>query len=310
MNYESEIEDKLLENLKNKFQLQNKLITFLYLKFRTYCFHNTYDFKNKILLINMMLDELFISSNVYNNENFHLYYSRENSLSNIIDNLEFELEKTNYMQIYDIEKIKEEIQEYKTQQLKKYRKDYYYDKYEIYFSLQKLNQIFHISNINEVPDIDGFIQDEVRLNKELEYKRYIDFANFNTDNLGSITEKDLEDYLIENLEKIEDGLKYITRQFELNEGRIDILALDKNEKYVIIELKIALDKSLIWQCMYYPDELKKLYKTKKVRMITIAPSYPDYLLNPLKKIKNIEFYRYNISISNHKIKNLKLYKVN
>lgn len=61
----------------------------------------------------MMLDELFISSNVYNKENFHLYYSRENSLSNIIDNLEFELEKTNYMQIYDIEKIKEEIQDIK-----------------------------------------------------------------------------------------------------------------------------------------------------------------------------------------------------
>ena len=61
--------------------------------------------------------------------------------------------------------------------------------------------------------------------------------------------------------------------------------------------------------MYYPDELKSLYKTRKVRMITIAPEYPNYLLNPLKKIKRIESYRYNISISNHKVKDLKLHKV-
>lgn len=309
MNYEFEIENILFENLKKKYHIENKNILYLYLKFRTFCIHKNYDFKNKILLINTLLDELFILELKYKNEKLKLYYSRENSLSNIVDNLEFELMNTDYNLIYNTEKIIEEINIYKKTNLKKYRKDSYYEKYEIYFSLKKLNEIFKIENIEEVDDINGFIQSENRINKELECERYLHFANFNTDNLESIQEKDLEDYLINNLDKIEEGLIYLTRQFELNEGRIDILAMDKNEKYVIIELKTAIDKTLIWQCMYYPDELKTLYNTKKVRMITISPEYPDYLLKPLKKIKNIESYRYNISLSNHKINDLKIYKI-
>ena len=303
MNYESEIEEILLENLRKKYELQNNDITYLYIKYRTYYINKHFNYSE---LIYTIFDELFISKYEYKKEKVHIYYSRENSMSNIIDNFEFNLSKTEYTKIYNKEKIFEEISEYVNYNLKKFKKDAYYDKYELYFSLKKLNEIFHINNINEVEDINGFIQSESRINKELECERYISFANFNTDNLGSIQEKDLEDYLINNLAKIEPDLKYITRQLELKEGRIDILALDRNDCYVIIELKIAIDKTLIWQCMYYPDELKKLYKTRKVRMITIAPEYPDYILNPLKKIKKIEAYRYNISISNNKVLDIKL----
>jgi len=306
MNYENEIEEILFQNFKNKFHLEDTILSYLYLKYRTFCIYKKYD---KLLLMQTLFDELFISEYKYKNETIHLYYARENSLSNIFDNMEFELKKTSYIQIYDQINIFNQIIEYRNFELSKYRKDLYYEKYMIYFSLKKLNELFNINEIEEVVDIEGFVQSEIRINKELECKRYLDFANFNTDNLGSIKEKDLEDYLINNLDKIEEGLKYVTRQLDLGEGRIDILALDSNDNYVIIELKIAIDKSLIWQCMYYPDELKSLYKTRKVRMITIAPEYPNYLLNPLKKIKRIESYRYNISISNHKVKDLKLHKV-
>ena len=309
MNYELEIEDKLMENLKNKYHLENTILAYLYLKFRTFCINRTYNFKDKVLVIDTLLKELFITENVYKNEILHLYYARENSLSNIIDTLEYELSKTNYEKIYNRKKIIKEILEYSEKNLKKYRRDSYYQMYRTYFSLKKLNELFNISEINEVPDIDGFIQDPVRINKELECERYLQFANFSTNNLNSIQEKDLEDYLIQHLDKIENGLTYVTRQFDLNEGRIDILAMDKDEKYVIIELKTAIDKTLIWQCMYYPDELKQLYKTRKVRMITIAPEYPDYLLKPLRKIRNIEHYRYNIAISNHKVEDIQLYKI-
>lgn len=309
MNYEIEIEQTLFDNLQKKFHLKDPVLTYLYLKYRTFCIYKDYNFKDKFLLIKTLFDELFIHEYSYKGYMINFYYARENSLSNIIDNMEFELTKTSYNEIYDKTNILNQIIEYKNFNLKKYRQDSYFDKYETYFMLKKLNEIFKISEIEEVPNIDGYKQYDERINKELECERYLHFANFNTDNLGSIQEKDLEDYLINNLDKIEEGLKYITRQLELGEGRIDILALDKNDNYVIIELKIAIDKSLIWQCMYYPDELKILYKTRKVRMITIAPEYPTYILNPLKKIKNIESYRYNISISNHKVQNIKMYKV-
>ena len=309
MNYEIEIEDSLFDALQKKYGIKDRVLTYLYLKYRTYCLHKNYDFKNKLLLIQTLFDELSITEYQYKNETIHLYYSRENSLSNIIDNMEFELSKTVYEKIYDRNQILIDIKNTTEKELKKYRKDSYYEYYELYFSLNKLNEIFHIYKIEDTPKLEGFIQESNTINKEIECKRYIDFANFETDNIDSIQEKDLEDYLITHLEDIEPNLKYITRQFELNEGRIDILAIDKNEKYVIIELKTTIDKSLIWQCMYYPEELKRLYKTRNVRMITIAPEYPEYILGPLKKIKNIESYRYNISITNHKVEHLKLQKI-
>lgn len=308
INFEYEIEQKLFFTLTDKFHIKNRNKLYFYLKCRTYCLNPKYDFNNKELIINTILNELFITKLEYKNIPISKYYSKENSLSNIIDDQEFELQKV--MNSDNITFIIKQIDQYVNTELKNYRKDAYINQYRIYFALKKLNELFKIQKIEEVPDIEGFIQSDSRINKELECLRYLHLANFETDNLGSITEKDLEDYIILHLEDIEPGLKYITRQLELGEGRIDILALDKKENYVIIELKIAIDKSLIWQCMYYPDELKEMYKTNRVRMITIAPEYPDYLLKPLKKIKKIECIRYKVQLSNHKIEKMKMYKVN
>lgn len=308
INFEYEIERKLFQALTNKFHIQNENKLYFYLKCRTYCIDPKYDFKNKESIINTILNELFITKLEYKNMPISKYYRKENSLSNMIDNKEFELQKM--MNTDNITFIINQIDQYVNTELKKYRKDAYINQYRTYFALKKLNEIFQIKKIEEVLNIDGFTQSDSRINKELECLRYLHLANFETDNLGSITEKDLEDYLISHLEEIEPGLKYVTRQLELGEGRIDILALDKKENYVIIELKIAIDKSLIWQCMYYPDELKEMFQTNRVRMITIAPEYPEYLLKPLKKIKKIECIRYKVQISNHKIEKLKMYKVN
>ena len=310
MNYESEVEMILFESIQKKFHINDTIKAYYYLKFRTYCINNSYNFKDKELLIKTLMNELFITKMEYKGVKLNLSYSQENSISNIIDVKEDELNRNKeYNNDKYKQKIINKINEYANTELQKYKKDAYYDYYKTYFLLLKLNEIFGITEINEVPDIYGFHQSDSRINKELECKRYIHFANFNTDNLNSITEKDLEEYLIKNIEVIEPELKVITNQFKISEGIIDILALDKKENYVIIELKIAVDKSMIWQCMYYPDELKELFKTRKVRMITIAPEYPDYMLKPLKKIKGIECFRYSATLSNHKVKNLKLIPV-
>ena len=129
---------------------------------------------------------------------------------------------------------------------------------------------------------------------------------FNNSNLNEIKEKDLETYLINHLDLIEDGLTFQTRQYHLDEGIIDILAKDKDDNIVIIELKIEDDKKIIWQSMYYPKQIKKKFNSK-VRMITIMPFYPKYLLDILNDL-NIEKFSYNIKISNNKIVDLTLKK--
>lgn len=305
-NFEYEIETKLFNALEQKFHIKDPNRLYLYLKLRTYCIYPNYDFKNKECIIDTILNELFITKLQYKQIPISKYYSKENSLSNIIDAKEFELLSYN---MDNITLIINQIDTYVNTEMKKYRKDTYFNQYRIYFALKKLNQLFQIKKIDETPNIDGFEQSESRINKELECTRFLHLANFNTDNLLSISEKDLEDYLVNHLDKLEPGLKFVTRQLELGEGRIDILALDTKGNYVIIELKTAIDKSLIWQCMYYPDELKQIYKTNRVRMITVCPEYPTYLLKPLKKIKKIECIRYKAILSNHKIDDLKIYNV-
>lgn len=124
-----------------------------------------------------------------------------------------------------------------------------------------------------------------------------------------ITENKLEEYISKKLELIEDGLKLIKRQFEVSGGTIDILAKDKNGTICIVELKIAEDKSIVWQVLHYPLQIKKIYNIQEVRMITVAPSYSPHILSALKMSKNIECYDYNITTEGKEISELKLRKV-
>tara|TARA_R110002124_G_C8960454_1_gene514041 strand:+ start:1395 stop:2717 length:1323 start_codon:yes stop_codon:yes gene_type:complete len=65
-------------------------------------------------------------------------------------------------------------------------------------------------------------------------------------------EKDLEDYLVNHLGKIEKGLKLIKRQRTVAVGTLDILARAKNKDLVVIELKKvrASDKVFGQLCRY------------------------------------------------------------
>ncbi|MDR4408203.1 DUF91 domain-containing protein [Bacillus anthracis] len=99
------------------------------------------------------------------------------------------------------------------------------------------------------------------------------------------TEELLEDYLCEHIEVIEEGMKFLSRQDRIDYGVIDILAKDKNDTRCVIELKInEPDKNILWQSAYYPS----YSKDEKIRMITIAPSYPPKIYNALLNVKDVE----------------------
>lgn len=132
-----------------------------------------------------------------------------------------------------------------------------------------------------------------------ENNSHLKLKKYNT----SITEKELEDYLINNLNLVEEGMTLVDNQYSTEFGRIDILAKDKNNKYCIIELKVKDDdKRLITQCLTYPLSFNNS------RMITIAPEYRDFLLKPLLEIPNIEVYNYNII--NKDLQTLEINKIN
>jgi hypothetical protein len=104
----------------------------------------------------------------------------------------------------------------------------------------------------------------------------------------NMLEKDLETIIIYNLGKIEDGMKLIKSQYEIDNGFIDILAKDANGVKCIIELKIVDDcKDIIFQSAYYPTQFNE-----KVRMITICPDYKPKILAALKNMGNVEIKKY------------------
>lgn len=80
--------------------------------------------------------------------------------------------------------------------------------------------------------IDGFCYPEnhndFTLTLDEKYDRLVHADNLYTKSIKGLTEDILEDYLIRNLHLIEDGMQFISRQFTVENGRLDILARDKN----------------------------------------------------------------------------------
>lgn len=127
---------------------------------------------------------------------------------------------------------------------------------------------------------------------------YLTKLNINSINKSKLLESDLEDYLIYHLDLIEDGMTFIDRQYSVENGKIDILAKDKNNTICIIELKIVPDcTDIIYQCVYYPTQFKE-----KTRMITIAPSYNKKISKSLQSLNYVEMFRYKTLKSNNDYK--------
>lgn len=293
-NYEDELEKILWNSLKEKFNIKDNSKLYEYILNRYFLIYNKNNINETKQFFSYIFNELNISKFEY--KDCKLKFSGDNNLNNVLCN--WELNYSNKIPknlVPDISKIS-------LTKVKNLKNNFEYKNYLLYFKLNELNKLFKV-DIRNVPKINGFTQVN-KLNLEDNLKNLLKVEDNST---TFIKENDLEDYLINHLNLIEDGLIYLSRQYELDEGKIDILAKDKNGDLVIIELKIEVDKRIIWQCLYYPIEIQKIYPNKNIRMMTIMPTYPNYILEPLNKL-NVEKYAYNIVVENKKIKNIILRK--
>lgn len=95
-------------------------------------------------------------------------------------------------------------------------------------------------------------------------------------------EKDLESYLVDNLNKLEIELKPYksaddARQYRTDVGIIDILAIDSNSKLVVIELKAGeADRQTLGQVIPYVSWVRaNVSGGEEVRGMIVANSF-DY----------------------------------
>lgn len=320
MNYEGEFRDFLITQLKEKFQIQDDVNLLFYLFLRFNCVSG----KTEICaneFMQFIMHQLYIvdeSKGVYFDNQFFTYqWNVENSLYNIFDEWYFmvfeminsDLNGNTRNLKQERKNILQDITQKANRKIQKYKDSVYKQEILKYFKLQLLNESFLVK-ILSVPTLPKVQQIEVRLSDEECLERYLDAANFNTTNTKIIAESTIRDYLFKNLGLIEEGLVPMGKEVATQEGRIDILAKDKHGTYVIIELKTEIDKRLIWQCLYYPEVVKKEYpNTNNPRIITVCPIYPDYLLMVLKKLPQVELYQYKIHSTNSKIEMIQISKL-
>lgn len=86
-------------------------------------------------------------------------------------------------------------------------------------------------------------------------------------------EKNLEDYISENIGRLETGLQIVERQYQIEGNIIDLLCIDKYRNYVVVELKNKKGNDrVVGQISRYIGCLKKQKQISgKVRGIIVTP---------------------------------------
>lgn len=114
-------------------------------------------------------------------------------------------------------------------------------------------------------------------------------------------ERDLENFLLAKLNVLEEGLRLYEgetgRQFQVQSGRIDILAQDKNNNFVVLELKAgtATDAVLAQILAYMADITRELSMGKPVRGIIVAYGFAEKLVAASSLLPTIKLKKYKVN---------------
>jgi RecB family endonuclease NucS len=125
-------------------------------------------------------------------------------------------------------------------------------------------------------------------------------------------ESHLRDFLKDNLHVIEPGLKLYRDEeddtitgveFDVGGRRIDILAVDKDDNFVVIELKVSKGhERVIGQILRYRGWVRKnLAGDKIIRGIIIAKIITEDLKLAASETKDIELFEYDLKMDLRKI---------
>ena len=123
-------------------------------------------------------------------------------------------------------------------------------------------------------------------------------------------EKDLQHFLAKHLSIIEPGLTLYQDEdingieFPVGSRYIDILALDKDNNYVVVELKVSKGYDrVVGQILRYMAWIRKHQadEGQKVRGVIIARKISEDILLACSEITNIDLYEYGLSVSLTKI---------
>ncbi len=117
-----------------------------------------------------------------------------------------------------------------------------------------------------------------------------------------LPERIIEEVLAGNLEVIEEGLELVARQYSIPNGRIDILARDKQGRLVVIEVKSGLaDDATLTQLLYY---MSMIGKGRRVRGIIVAEEFTHKLVHAANSLENINLVKIKPKITIEVVKKI------
>src|SRR5262249_2401346 len=87
-------------------------------------------------------------------------------------------------------------------------------------------------------------------------------------------------------------------EFPVDDGRIDILAVDKDGRFVVFELKLARGRNkALGQILYYMGWVDKHLGNGPCRGIIVAKDITDDLILAVQRAPGVSLYRYKLSVS-------------
>lgn len=115
-------------------------------------------------------------------------------------------------------------------------------------------------------------------------------------------EAHLRDFLARNLDRIEPGLRLYDVdnrtgvEFSIDGGRIDLLAIDRVEKYVVIELKLSQGRNkALGQLLYYMGWVDQHLGNGSCRGYIIASDITQELAVAVSRVPSVSLATYRMS---------------
>ncbi len=165
--------------------------------------------------------------------------------------------------------------------------------------------------------IRELVPGDVEREQERQVEAEVEEAQGNRDAMAAagtsefLLEKDLQNFLARHLDRIEPGLRLFEdtdglRGIEYDAGgrRIDILALDRNNAFVVLELKVSKGYDrVVGQLLRYVNWVRQNLAEpgQRVRGMIVCRSMSEDLKLACSSIPDIDLFEYQLSVTVTKI---------
>jgi endonuclease len=109
--------------------------------------------------------------------------------------------------------------------------------------------------------------------------------------------RNIEGFVVQQLEAIEPGLRLVDRQLSTLAGRLDLLCKDASGSYVVVELKrMQGTDQVVGQILRYMGWVREFYHTEKVRGIIIVGKKDPTLKYAVMAAPNVQAKEFKLLI--------------